>query len=59
LHQLALYPDVQDRLRKEIVDARTAKGDMDLDEIMALPYLDAVVKETLRMYPPVSNVTRM
>ena len=45
LHQLALYPEVQDRLRAEIVKAGR---DLDYDTLNALPLLDAVCKETNR-----------
>ncbi|CDO71925.1 hypothetical protein BN946_scf184940.g72 [Trametes cinnabarina] len=44
-HQLALYPHVQQRLREEIVHARDdGMGnlrDLDYDDLMELPYLDA------------------
>ena len=52
LHLLCLYPKVQEKLRKEIVDARGANGDLDLayDDLIELPYLDAVCRETLRLY---------
>lgn len=56
LHCLALNPDVQDKLRKEIIEAINNEGGYDLshDQLVALPYLDAVVHETLRMYVLVS-----
>ncbi|KAH6919089.1 cytochrome P450 [Coprinopsis sp. MPI-PUGE-AT-0042] len=44
--------DVQDRLRAEIREAKERHGRLDYDQLMALPYLDAVCRETLRMYPP-------
>ncbi len=51
-HQLCLHPDVQQKLREEIIQARddgTGKlRDLDYDEVMELPYLDAVCRETLR-----------
>ncbi|OBZ67957.1 Docosahexaenoic acid omega-hydroxylase CYP4F3 [Grifola frondosa] len=40
LHTLAQHPDVQDRLRKEILDARDGK-DLDYDDLVDLPYMDA------------------
>lgn len=58
LHLLAHNPHVQDRLREEVSTARDHGGDLDYDELMDLPYLDAVVRETLRVYPPVSQVVR-
>lgn len=49
---LSLHFDAQDRLRKEITTARKKHGDMDYDTLMALPYLDAICRETLRVFPP-------
>lgn len=50
LHLLSLHPEVQDKLRKEIIDAREQYGDnVPYDELSQLPYLDAVCRETLRL----------
>lgn len=60
LHLLAGHPKEQDKLREEIVNARqSAGGLLSHDELLALPYLDAVCKETLRLYAPVSTVARI
>lgn len=46
---LSLNPDVQDRLRQELVEARKEYGgDLDYDDLHALPYLEAICRETLR-----------
>jgi cytochrome P450 len=58
LFLLSTRPDVQDKLRQEIVEARKQHGDLVYDDLVALPYLDAVCRETLRLYPPVSTVIR-
>ncbi|KAI0078667.1 cytochrome P450 [Panus rudis PR-1116 ss-1] len=59
LHLLVQHPDVQEKLRAEIQEAQLkADGDIPHDELMALPYLDAVCRETLRMYSPVSFIQR-
>lgn len=56
---LALHPGVQKRLREEIVEAVDADGgEIKYETIMGLKYLDAVVNETLRIYPPVIRVVR-
>ncbi|KAJ7911318.1 cytochrome P450 [Mycena leptocephala] len=52
-HVLALYPDVQEKLRAEILGV---PEHLDHDTLVALPYLDAVVREVLRLYPPASPV---
>ncbi|KAI0373128.1 cytochrome P450 [Pilatotrama ljubarskyi] len=63
LHQLTLHPEVQEKLREEIARARddgTGKlRDLEYDEVMELPYLDAVCRETLRRFPPVSSLMRV
>lgn len=55
LHLLCLHPEVQDRLRREVTEARAAHGDLLYDEISALPYLDAVCREALRVCVPLPN----
>ena len=49
LHLLAEHPDVQEKLRAEIVEARRERGDLDFDDLFQLPYLEAVCRETLRL----------
>ena len=52
---LASHPEVQARLAAEIDKKLPPPGDgsdADLTELEALPYLSAVVKESLRLYPP-------
>jgi len=58
LHLLTIYPEVQEKLRMEVTNARQTHGDLSYDELVALPFLDAVIRETLRLYPPVSMVVR-
>ncbi|KAH6909132.1 cytochrome P450 [Coprinopsis sp. MPI-PUGE-AT-0042] len=48
----------QDRLRSEIRQAKEDYRTLNYDEIMGLPYLDAVCRETLRLYPPVPLTCR-
>ncbi|KAI0260719.1 cytochrome P450 [Gloeopeniophorella convolvens] len=59
LHVLALNPEWQDRLRLELMDARVERRDISYDDLMALPYLDAICKETLRLYAPVTQLHRV
>ena len=51
LHLLALNEDVQAKLRHEIRQARIASGGEDIpyNTLVALPYLDAICRETLRL----------
>ncbi|KAF7965105.1 hypothetical protein HWV62_45577 [Athelia sp. TMB] len=48
-HLLAQHPDVQDRLRQEICAARNSDGDLDYKQLDGLQYLDAIIRETLRL----------
>ena len=50
-------PEVQIKLREELVAVDTETPSM--DELMALPYLDAFVRETLRVHSPVVNTLRI
>jgi cytochrome P450 len=60
LHMLSTHTNVQDQLRDEISEALASTGDgrLDYDVVMSLPLLDAVLKETLRLHPPVPFVRR-
>ena len=54
LHLLAIHPDVQEKLRAEIVEAQGGdRSDIPYDDLVKLPYLDAICRETLRLYAPV------
>jgi len=52
---LATYPEVQDKLRHEITAALRKNGGQNFsyDELVSLPFLDAVCRETLRLHPPI------
>lgn len=56
LHILSINPVIQGKVRDEVrstLRSRRAEGNqserLNYDEIMALPWLDAVIKETLRL----------
>ncbi|KAL1671100.1 cytochrome P450 [Schizophyllum commune] len=57
-HLLATHPEVQDRLRAETRAAMEEHGKLSYNELEALPYLDAVCRETLRLYPPAPQLLR-
>ncbi|GLB40488.1 putative cytochrome P450 family protein [Lyophyllum shimeji] len=59
LYLLAKHPEVQDRLRAEVTTSRRTHGDIPYDELVALPFMDAICRETLRLFPPVPTVTRV
>ncbi|KDQ18788.1 hypothetical protein BOTBODRAFT_52044 [Botryobasidium botryosum FD-172 SS1] len=62
--ELAKHPDVQTRLREEIraqekIIALRGDTDFGVEDYDDMPYLKVVVKEGLRMYPPIPNAFRM
>ena len=57
LHLLAEHPAVQTKLRAEIIEAHNGEETMDY-ELNKLPYLEAVCRETLRLYPPAQVIPR-
>ena len=57
-YELALNPSVQERLYEEVFSAVDSKGDIDYDVLSTLPYLDAVISETLRLHSPVIRISR-
>lgn len=59
LYQLALNPDIQKRLRVEIADELERNGGrIDYESFKTMNYLDAIFKEILRKYPPVTHLMR-
>jgi cytochrome P450 len=51
LYLMAIHQDVQDKLRAEIKEAKELEGgELPYDKIVSLPYLDAICRETLRLY---------
>ncbi|CAB5185158.1 unnamed protein product [Rhizophagus irregularis] len=61
LYLLAQHPHEQDKLREELVKAFPDKSNYNptYDEINSLEYLNCVIKETLRILPPVPVVKRV
>ncbi|KAH9890430.1 cytochrome P450 [Cubamyces lactineus] len=56
-HLLAERPECQDKLRSEIIEACNGE-DLSHDDLVKLPFLDAVCRETLRLYAPVQFTSR-
>ncbi|KAI0328399.1 cytochrome P450 [Cubamyces sp. BRFM 1775] len=56
LYALSQRPAIQQKLREELLSVDTDTPTM--DELNGLPYLDAVVRETLRLHSPVTFIVR-
>jgi len=57
LFALTQAPDVQRKLRDELFSLQSEEPTM--DELNSLPYLDLVVRETLRLHAPVPSTIRI
>nr|BAL05087.1 cytochrome P450 [Phanerodontia chrysosporium] len=55
---LAEHQDVQDKMRAELADAAPDGEDIPYDQLVHLPLLDAVCRETLRLNPPIGLLAR-
>lgn len=64
---LASHPHIQETLRAELrtalqdplVGDATDDGELGYEQLSGLVWMDAVLKETLRLYPPVPFVRRV
>lgn len=63
LHLLAHHPPARARLRRElacaVLKSGSSSGRLSYEEVTELPYLDAVVCETLRLYPAAPVIERV
>ncbi|XP_014256245.1 cytochrome P450 6j1-like [Cimex lectularius] len=60
LYLLASHPEVQSKLRQELVNADCSfENDLAFDKINNLEYLDMVLQETLRIHPTIYVITRL
>ncbi|EEC12187.1 cytochrome P450, putative, partial [Ixodes scapularis] len=58
-HMLVNYPEVQEKVRQELLSVLGPDEEITYNTIQKLPYLHCVVCETMRMYPPIFGfVTR-
>ncbi|KAH7907837.1 cytochrome P450 [Hygrophoropsis aurantiaca] len=57
LFALTQHPEVQAKLRQELLTVESETPSM--DELLALPYLDGVVREALRVHPHMPSTIRV
>ncbi len=59
LHHLSLDTGIQDQLREELLSSNALSQQDPAAALDALPFLDAVVRETLRFVPPAHGTLRV
>ncbi|CAK1596655.1 unnamed protein product [Parnassius mnemosyne] len=60
LHEIAVHPEVQQRLYEEIKEHdEKNRGTLNYNSIQSLKYLDMVVSEVLRLWPPAIALDRL
>ena len=58
-HILVNYPEVQEKIREEVKQLYESDGKLDFNTVNKLEFMECVLNETMRVYPPViSFVTR-
>jgi len=60
VHELAVNRDIQDRLREEVQQhLAEGNGKISYESLSKMSYMDMVISETLRKYPPVILLDRL
>ncbi|CAH0723108.1 unnamed protein product, partial [Brenthis ino] len=59
VHELALHPDIQEKLYQEIISFKEQHGDITYDNLNTLKYLDCVLNETSRKWAAALIMDRM
>ncbi|CAH0564137.1 unnamed protein product [Brassicogethes aeneus] len=59
-YELAANPDIQDMVRKEVLDTvEEANGEITYEGVMKMKYLDMVISESLRKWPNAPQTDRL
>ncbi|XP_070617450.1 cytochrome P450 3A24-like [Erythrolamprus reginae] len=58
-YELALQPDIQQKLQEEIDEVLPNKAPITYEALVQMEYLDMVLSETLRMHPAAGRLQRM
>lgn len=59
IYELACHPEYEERLYEEIKKILAKGEELSMDNINEMTFLDAIVTETLRLYPPLPQVDRV
>ncbi|KAF7285756.1 cytochrome P450 6k1-like isoform X2 [Rhynchophorus ferrugineus] len=58
LYEMAIHPEIQERLRKEILKSISENGGISYEAVQDMKYLNMCLSETLRKYPVMSILDR-
>nr|ADY68485.1 cytochrome P450 [Aedes albopictus]AEF79989.1 cytochrome P450 [Aedes albopictus] len=58
LYELAENQDLQEKVRKDVLDTLKKHGSLSYEPIHEMKYLENCINETLRKHPPASNIFR-
>uniref|UniRef100_A0AC34R7U3 Cytochrome P450 n=1 Tax=Panagrolaimus sp. JU765 TaxID=591449 RepID=A0AC34R7U3_9BILA len=56
---LANCPEIQEKLREEVVEVVDGRESIEYEDMTKLEYMNQVISETLRMYPPAVRINRL
>ncbi|KAL3273887.1 hypothetical protein HHI36_015312 [Cryptolaemus montrouzieri] len=59
IHELAINPDIQNKLYQEFCENTTTTEDLDYETVLKMTYFDMVVTETLRKWPVAAATERV
>ena len=55
---LAHHPEVQEEIFQEIQEVAKGRDDLTIDDLNKMNYMERVIKESMRLYPPVPFISR-
>lgn len=58
-YMLAVNPDIQEKLHEEVITILPNGKDLEYEDLNNLPYMDMVLNETIRLFPPIPFIGRL
>ncbi|XP_058453126.1 probable cytochrome P450 6a14 [Malaya genurostris] len=58
LYELALNEELQEKARQNVLDSLESHGSMTYEAIYDMKYIENCINESLRKYPPITNIFR-